>query len=365
MRIPLVNLPRQYEQIRTTVRDAMDAVLDSQAFIQGPALRSFESAFVEAQGGVYGRGCVNGTAALHLALMALGVGPEDEVIIPAHTFVATAEAVRHAGAIPVFVDIDPRSYTIDPAAIAPGPKTRAIIPVHLNGTPADVDAVRAIAEDYDLVVIEDAAQAHLARLHGRSLGTIGDAGTFSFFPGKNLGAYGDAGFILTRTGEVDAIIGKLINHGRIDKYLHELVGYNYRLDTLQAAVLNAKLPYLAGWTENRRRIAARYDAKLKPLGFKVIEHIPGAEPVYHLYVVEVSNRDAVCTHLTGKGIGWGIHYPVPLHLQPCFHDLGYRAGELPATERAAQRILSLPICGSLHDDEADLVLESFLEVAEP
>lgn len=363
--IPFVNLKRQIDSIRGEIDAAIAGVIDSNAFINGPQVAAFENEFISAQGGFFGHGCANGTAALHLALELAGVGPGDEVIVPAHSFVATAEAVIHAGATPVFADIRPSDYTLDPDRLSPGPRTRAIMPVHIYGTAADVDGIRAVTDTYHLTLIEDAAQAHLATLDRRGLGTIGDFGCFSFYPGKNLGAFGDAGFVMTRDEDQARRLRMLLDHGRISKYEHTQVGYNYRLDTLQAAILSAKLPHLAEWTRQRRAIAAHYDGRLKQAGFKTIEPMKGANPCYHLYVVEVSNREEVMKHLSAKGVGHGVHYPVPLHLQPCFKELGYRKGDLPVTERTSERVLSLPMCGSTTLDEAEKAVEAFLEVARP
>lgn len=372
--IPLVNLRRQYAALKDDVAAAIAAVLDSQQFIKGPAVRAFEAAWRDALGAAQGSGCSNGTAALSLALQALGVGPGDEVITTAHTFIATAEAICHVGATPVFVDIDPASYAIDPAAVAAAvtPRTRAIIPVHLYGSAADMDSILEIAVRHGLAVVEDAAQAHLGRWRGKALGTLGDAGTFSFYPGKNLGAYGDAGFVVARDAAVAETIDRLIDHGRQrgSKYLHDVVGQNQRMDDLQAAVLSVKLPHLEGWTATRRSRAARYDARLKPSGFKVIEPPAASEPVYHLYVVEVADRDAVMAALQARGIGCGVHYPVPLHLQPAFADMGTGQGgagpgSLPRAEHAAGHVLSLPICGAITEDEVDRVCDAVLAVARP
>jgi dTDP-4-amino-4,6-dideoxygalactose transaminase len=366
--IPLVNLRRQYVALKDDIAAAIDAVLDSQHFIKGPAVRAFETAWLSALGASHGSGCSNGTSALSLALQGLGIGAGDEVITTAHTFIATAEAICHVGATPVFVDIDPASYTVDPAAVAAAvtPRTRAIMPVHLYGAAADMDALLGVADRHSLAVVEDAAQAHLGRWHGRALGTLGDAGTFSFYPGKNLGAYGDAGFVVARDRRVAETIERLIDHGRQrgSKYLHDVVGQNQRMDDLQAAVLSVKLRHLDAWTATRRAHAARYDARLKPAGFKVIEPLAGSEPVYHLYVVEVADRDAVMEALRARGVGCGVHYPVPLHLQPAFAGSAAR-GALPKAERAADHVLSLPICGSITEDEVDRVCDAVLAVARP
>ncbi len=365
--IPLVNLKRQYASLREEIDRAFAPVLASQHFIRGPAVRAFETAWLKALGAAHGSGCSNGTSALALALEALGVGRGDEVITTTHTFIATAEAIRHVGATPVFVDIEPASYTIDPAAMAAAvtSRTRALIPVHIYGTAAGMDDILALAARHDLAVVEDAAQAHLGRYRGRMLGTLGDAGTFSFYPGKNLGAYGDAGFVVARDAAVADRISRLLDHGRASKYLHDMVGWNHRMDDLQAAVLSVKLARLEAWTETRRQRAADYAARLKPRGFKLVEPLPGSEPVWHLFVVEASNRDETVAALQAAGIGCGVHYPVPLHLQPAFTGCGQARGSLPVTERIAGRILSLPLCPELTPAELDRVCEVFLAVARP
>ncbi len=365
--IPFVDLAAQYAAIKDEVGSAIDRVIESQAFIQGPFVKQFEAEFCAAHGARHGVGCSNGTAAIQLALQALGVGPGDEVITVPNTFFATVEAIAEVGATPVFVDIDPRTHGINGAAIeaAVTSRTRAIVPVHLYGNPCDMDAVMAVAERHRLVVVEDAAQAHLATLHGRSAGTIGDAGTFSFYPGKNLGAYGDAGFVFSRSASVDATIRKLLDHGRMGKYEHDVMGANNRMDGIQAAVLSVKLRHLAGWTRTRRAHAALYAELLAGSGAALVEPTEGAEPARHLLVIEVGNRDKVAEHLRGHGIATGIHYPLPLHLQPALASMNRPAGSFPVTERAARRILSLPICGSITSDTVAFIAARVRDVARP
>ena len=362
-RVPFVNLGRQLEQLRPDLIAAFEMVLDSRAFIKGPHVAAFEAAFAEAVGVPHAVGCANGTAAVSLALQAAGIGPGDEVVVPSLTFFATGEAVCHVGATPVFCDIDPDSYTIDPRALERclTPRTRAMVPVHLYGTPCDMDSLLAIAADHGLAVIEDCAQAHFATYRGRMVGGIGAAGSFSFFPGKNLGALGDAGMVVTSDEDLARSVGKLADHGRLSKYEHDVIGYNERLDGLQAALLSVKLPHLADWTARRRRVARLYDARLRPAGIKTITPPPGADPVHHLYVIEVDDRPAVAARLAGMGVETGVHYPCPLHRQPAFRSLhGDRS--LPHAERAAARVLSLPICGEITDDEAEYVCDRVLEV---
>ncbi|MBC8072337.1 MAG: DegT/DnrJ/EryC1/StrS family aminotransferase [Deltaproteobacteria bacterium] len=364
--VPFVNLKRQIDELRPALLAAVDAVLHDQSFIQGPHVEQFELDFARAHGIAHAIGCANGTVAISLALEALGVGPGHEVIVPAHTFAATAAAVCHVGATPVFADIEPGAYTLDPHDVEAklGPATKAVIPVHIYGTPCRMDQlVDVAAKGNDVFIVEDSAQAHLARYRGESVGTRGHAATFSFYPGKNLGGYGDAGAILTQHASVAARLRKLRDHGRSGKYLHEVLGYNCRMDGIQAAMLAVKLPYLEQWTNNRRAVAARYDENFVSRGFKVIQPPADSSAVYHLYIIEVSNRDEVQEHMRERGIATGIHYPVPLHRQPAFAK--FARGSLPVTERAAERIVSVPICGSIDADEQRRVIESFLEVAQP
>jgi len=365
--IPFVDLEGQYRKLKPELAAAMDAVIEDRAFIQGPYATKFEKEFAATINARHGLGCANGTAAISLALEAFGIDRGDEVITVSHTFFATAEAIYHVGAIPVFVDIDPRSYTLAPDLIeaAITPKTKAIIPVHLYGTPADMGPIMDIARRYNLKVIEDAAQAHLATYRGRYAGTLGDAATFSFYPGKNLGAFGDAGFISLESDSVAEKLKRLRDHGRASKYEHDIIGYNQRMDGLQAAILSVKLKYLSEWTTARRRNAARYDALLRQAGFKTIEPSNECSPVYHLYVVEVDNRSEVMTALEKAGIGCGVHYPVPLHLQPALKAQFSGPDSLPNTERVAARVLSLPMCGELTGEKIERVCDVFLSHARP
>jgi dTDP-4-amino-4,6-dideoxygalactose transaminase len=363
--IPLVNLKRQYAALKGEIDAAMAEVLDRQEFVNGKAVAAFSRQWLTALGASQGAACANGTAAITLALRALGIGPGDEVITAAHTFFATVEAICAVGATPVFADIDRATYTLDVATVTVSARARAILPVHLYGTSANMDAVQALASRHKLKVIEDTAQAHLATWNGRALGTLGDAGTFSFYPGKNLGAYGDAGFVVAHDAEVAQTVAKLADHGRESKYTHDLVGENNRMDELQAAVLSVKLKHLRAWTERRRQIARYYDTRLKAAGFKVIAPYTQAASVYHLYVAEVANREQTLSHLKTAGIGAGVHYPVPIHLQPAFASYGGRAGQLPQTEQAADRVISLPLCPELTNDEAEQVCDTFLAVAKP
>ena len=366
-KVPLVNLEAQICRLRPAIMDAIGRVIDSRAFIKGEFVSKFEKEFAASCHASHAIGNANGTSAIAVALEACGVGRGDEVIVPSHTFIASAEAICHVGAHPVFVDINPQSYSIDSAAVeaAITSKTRAILVVHLYGAPADMKSLMRISERRGLALIEDCAQAHLAEYGGQKCGTFGAAGTFSFYPGKNLGAFGDAGMVVTNDHTIATTVRKLSDHGRLSKYEHDLVGYNYRMDGIQAAVLSAKLPFLAGENERRRAAAAMYDRRLKPMGFKVIEPLVDTTSAYHLYVVEVENRTEVQQRLAIADIETGIHYPLPLHLQPAFADLGGKKGQFPETEFAAAHVLSLPICGDITDDQIDYVSDLFLATARP
>lgn len=358
--VPLVDLTAQYESIRPEIDAAIQSVIARTAFIMGPDVREFEKRFAEYCTSAYAVGVASGTAALELTLRACNIGAGDEVITSAHTFIATAEAISAVGARPVFVEIDPRTYNIDPDAVAAAitPATRAIIPVHIYGQPADMDRIMAIAERHNLAVIEDAAQAHGAIWNGKRVGAIGHAACFSFYPGKNLGAYGDAGAVTTNDVRIAELVSLLRNHGRHSKYLHDIKGYGERIDTLQAAILLAKLRHLAKWTAHRQRIAARYDELLADLdGEIVLPYVhPAAEAVWHLYVIRTPRRDALLEHLNRSGVGAGIHYPTPLHLQPAYADLGYVRGDLPVTEAVADTCLSLPIFPEMTDAQQEYVV---------
>lgn len=338
MSIPLVDLKAQYQTIRPEIEAAIQRVLENTNFIMGGEVTQFEQAFAHYVGVKEVVGVASGTAALQLALAACQVKPGDEVITTAHTFIATAEPISYLGAKPVFVDIDPRTYNLDAnhveAAITP--QTRAIIAVHLYGQPADMEPLLDIAKRHQLYMIEDAAQAHGARYHGQTCGSMGHLACFSFFPGKNLGAYGDAGAVSGNDPELMSRVRRLRNHGRISKYEHEEVGYGERLDTLQAAVLNVKLKCLEAWTEARRSRARLYNELLAGLDLVTPWEAPDVRHVYHLYVLRSSQRDALLTHLKAKGVEAGIHYPVPLHRQPAYLKLGYSDITLPKTEQAAQ-----------------------------
>jgi dTDP-4-amino-4,6-dideoxygalactose transaminase len=364
--IPLVDLKAQYQSIRGEIDTAIAEVLASAQFIMGPEVQAFEACFAAVCDVPYCVGVGSGTAALELTLRVLGVQAGDEIITVAHTFIATAEAITAVGARPVFVDIDPHTYVMDPDALerALTSRTRAVIPVHLYGQPADMTRISAIAQQAGVALIEDAAQAHAATWSGTTVGGFGDAACFSFYPGKNLGAYGDAGAVTTRREDLALGVRSLRNHGRRSKYLHDQVGYGHRLDTLQAAILNAKLPHLPAWTAARRRLAARYTRLLADSGVVLPVVAPEAEPVWHQYVVRVTARDAVLADLNRAGIGAGVHYPVPLHLQPAYRDLGYAPGALPVTEAVAATCLSLPLYPEMTDAQQDRVVDAVRHAVE-
>ena len=364
--IPLVDLRAQHEAIREELHAALERVLGSSRFIGGEEVSAFEAEFASYCGTSYCIGTASGTAALSLALEACGIGPGDEVITSAHTFVATAEAIEHVGARPVLVDVDPATRTIDPAKLrlAISGRTKAVIPVHLYGHPAELGEIQNICERYGLLLIEDAAQAHGALYNGRRVGSVGRVGCFSFYPGKNLGALGDAGAIVTDDAAIAAKVRMLADHGRPagSKYEHACVGYNARLDALQAAVLRVKLRHLDSWNARRREVASLYG---KLLAGQVLTPLAAswAEPVYHLYVVEVppEAREHVRSQLSRVGVATGIHYPLPVHLQPAFAHLGYRAGAFPVAERLCQRVLSLPMYPELRVEQVHYIAQALLK----
>ena len=362
-RIPLVDLGAQFQTIRHEVLPAIEAVISRSAFIHGPYVAAFESEMAQFTQATHCVGAANGTEAIFVALKALGVKPGDEVITVANTFTATAEAIEWTGARPRLVEIDPRDHLIDPAAVAAAVNSRTvgIVPVHLFGQPARMAELQVIAKRHGLFIVEDAAQAHGAFEDGRPVGTVGAATTYSFYPGKNLGAYGDAGAVTTNDAQLAQQIRLISDHGRVGKYEHAVVGYGSRLDGLQAAILSVKLRHLRAWTDARRRIAARYDAMLADTaGLSVVQPRAGAHAVYHLYVVEVdaSRRDGLREWLDARGIDTGIHYPIPLHLQPAYEHLDYAEGAFPIAEAKAKRIVSLPIYPELTEQQQDHIISA-------
>jgi dTDP-4-amino-4,6-dideoxygalactose transaminase len=331
----------------------------------GKEVADFEQAFASSVGAQGAAGVSSGTAALRLALQALGVGPGDEVITTAHTFIATAEAISHTGAKPVFVDIDPRTYNLDPEKVesAITAHTKVIMPVHLYGQPADLGPLREIADRHHLRLVEDAAQAVASEYEGRRCGGIGDLACFSFYPGKNLGAYGDAGAVTGDDETLLAKVRKLRDHGRTTKYEHDEIGFGDRIDALQAAILGAKLPHLHEWTEARRAHARQYDELLADADVIRPYAAPNRRHVYHLYVLRVARRDQMLEHLKAQGVDAGIHYPIPVHRQPAYLKEGYGDVSLPATEQVASEVLSLPLYPELGREQIEYVAQAVREAS--
>jgi dTDP-4-amino-4,6-dideoxygalactose transaminase len=354
MAVPFLDLKAQYHSIKPEIQTVISDVLENTSFALGPAVHAFEDQFSQYVRTKHTVGVNSGASALHLALLAVGVGPGDEVIAPAMTFLATVSAIDYAGAKTVLVDVDPVSYTLDPSKIeaAITPRTKAIMPVHLYGQPADMDPILAIARKHGLAVIEDAAQAHGAEYKGRRCGSIGDIAGFSFYPGKNLGAYGEGGAVTTNRDEYAENVRMRRDWGAKDRYRHIVKGFNYRMDGIQGAVLGVKLKYIEAWTEARRRVARRYDEALQGVvGIGLPTQMNYARHVYHIYAVMVADRAKVQQELGKAGIATGIHYPVPIHLQPCFAEWGYMAGDFPVAERIADQELSLPMFAELTESQ--------------
>lgn len=355
MNVPFVNLQSQYQSLQPEIDEAVLAVMARGDFIMGSAVARFEEAFAAYCGVEECVGVDSGYSALELILRAYDIGPGDEVITAANTFVATALAISNTGATPILVDCHPDTYNIDPAKIeaAITPDTKAIMPVHLYGQPADMDPIMELAERYGLKVVEDAAQGHGAFYKGRRVGSLGHAAAFSFYPGKNLGAYGDGGAVVTNDADMADKVRMLRNLGMRQKYHHEIKGFNMRLDTMQAAVLEVKLPHLDDWNAERRRVAAHYAAALAELPVVTPATLEGAEPVYHLYVIRIQDREALMAKLDEAGIACGLHYPIPIHLLPAYAELPYERGDFPVTEAYADEILSLPIFAELSEADID------------
>jgi len=360
--IPLVDLKAQYEPIKDEIMQAWGEVLDGMRLFLGPNVQAFEREFAAYCGTDFGLGVADGTNAIHLALRACEIGPGDEVITVAHTFMATVESILLAGARPVFVDVEPDTLLMDPAQIeaAITPQTRAILPVHLYGQVCDMDPILEIARRHKLYVIEDACQAHGAEYKGQRAGSIGDIAGFSFYFSKNLGGYGEGGMVTTSNEGLRRRVKMLRDHGSENRYYHDMVGWNGRLDELQAAALRIKLRRLEGWNDLRQAHATRYNELLKDI-VVTPTRAEGRKHVYHLYVIRTGQREALRRHLNELGIGTGIHYPVPCHLQRAVQELGYRAGSLPVTEAAAEEILSLPMYAELTDEQIERVAEAVVE----
>jgi len=362
-RVPLVDLKAQYESIRGEIDPAVLRVLGSGSYVQGAEVRLLEQEFAAYSGARHAIAVNSGTSALHLALLAAGIGPGDEVITVAHTFVATVAAILYAGAVPVLVDIDPETFTIDVQRIeaAITPRTRAIVPVHLYGHPADMDPILDIARRRGLTVIEDAAQAHGARYKGRRIGGLGDLTCFSFYPSKNLGAYGEGGAVTTNRDDYDRSLRMLRDWGSEHKYDHELKGFNYRLDEIQASILSVKLRHLDSWNRARAEHAAAYALALAGTGLVVPTEMPWASHVFYVYPVRTGVRDELQQWLKSRGVDTGIHYPIPVHLQHAHVDLGYRKGNFPHSELAADQVLSLPLYPELQPAQREQVVSAIHE----
>jgi dTDP-4-amino-4,6-dideoxygalactose transaminase len=358
--IPLVDLRAQHRSIAAEVEPALRAVMERADFVLGHEVDAFETeyaAYCEAEHAV---GVDSGLSALELGMRALGIGPGDEVVTPANSFIASSSAISFTGATPVWVDVDPRTHNLDPEAVraAITPRTRAIMPVHLYGQPADMGSILAIARQHGLKVVEDACQAHGARFAGRRVGSLGDLAAFSFYPAKNLGAYGDAGILTTRDAELADRVRTMRNYGQRAKYEHVAMAWNRRLDTIQAAVLRVKLRHLDRWNEARRAHAALYTRLLAGSGVELPWARPDVEHVHHLYVVQADARDELLAALRTRGIGAALHYPVPIHLQEAYRERGPGPGAFPVTERAAARLLSLPMYPELGRDQVEWIADA-------
>ncbi|HTS04214.1 MAG TPA: DegT/DnrJ/EryC1/StrS family aminotransferase [Candidatus Eisenbacteria bacterium] len=364
IKVPYLDLQAQYRAIKPEIDAAIGRVLESCQFVLGPEVSDFEKAFAAYCGASECIALNSGTSALHLALLAAGVGPGDEVITTPFTFVASVAAILYSGARPVLVDIDPRSFTLDPSKIEASvtSRTKVLLPVHLYGQPADMDPIMEIARRHNLIVIEDAAQAHGAQYKGRSVGSIGHMACFSFYPGKNLGAYGEGGAVTTNNSEYARAIRMLRDWGQDRKYHHLLRGYNYRMEGFQGAVLGVKLRHLEQWTEARRNLVQQYNGFLAECELELPTEMSWARHVYHVYTIRSKERDRLQKSLADEGIQTGIHYPTPVHLQPAYADLGYGPGSFPKAESAAKQVLSLPLYPELSMQSVALVADTVKKV---
>ena len=364
MKAPLLDLKSEYAELRDEILDAVDRVSRSSAFILGEEVEAFEREFAAYSGAKFCVGVNSGTSALHLGLLALGVQPGDEVITTPNTFIATVEAILYCGARPIFIDIEPSTANIDPRQIerAITPRTRAILPVHLYGRPADMDAIGEIASRRGVRILEDAAQAHGAKYRGRRVGSLGNSAIFSFYPTKNLGANGESGALVTDDESIASFAGVARAHGATARYQHEMIGYNYRMEGLQAAILRIKLRRLEEWTKKRREIAAEYRRLLEGVPIQIPVDDPRDECVYHQFAIYVSKRDCVMRRLAEREIETAVHYPTPLHLQPACSSLGYPAGSFPHAEAACERVLSLPLHPWLTSEQIAHVAQSVREI---
>jgi dTDP-4-amino-4,6-dideoxygalactose transaminase len=364
MKVSLLDLQAQHAGIKTDILAAVSEVLDSQICIGGPKVAELEKAVAKVSDCAHGVAVSSGTDALLASLMALNIGPGDEVITTPFTFFATAGSISRVGATPVFVDIDPATYNIDPALIGDAitPRTKAIMPVHLFGQMAEMDPIMAIAQEHKLAVIEDAAQSITSTYHGRKAGSIGTVGCFSFFPSKNLGAAGDGGMVVTNDAALSERLMLMRNHGAKPKYYHRIVGGNFRLDAVQAAILLVKLRHLDAWSEARRQNARWYDEAFRGTSVQTPEIKPYCVSIFNQYVIRVQRRAELMEHLKQRGIGCEIYYPMPMHLQKCFENLGYREGACPHAERAAEEVLAIPVYPELPPEHRQYVAETILEV---
>jgi dTDP-4-amino-4,6-dideoxygalactose transaminase len=362
--VPFLDLKAQYAPLRAEILEALTAVADSGGYVLGPRVKDFEEQFAADAGAKHCVGVNTGTSALHLALICAGVGRDDEVVTVPMTFVATSWAVSYVGARPVFVDVDPVTYTMDAGRVeaAITPRTKAILPVHLYGQPADLGPLLEIGRKHGIPVIEDAAQAHGARYQGHGAGTLGQCGCFSFYPGKNLGAYGEAGAVVTNDDRIAARLRALRDHAQGQRYHHTELGFNYRMDAFQGAVLGVKLKHLERWTQARGRLAERYRAALAGLPLQVPRVAPDRRSSWHLFVVLHPQRDRVRAGLEARGIQTGLHYPIPVHLQQAYAHLGHRPGDFPVAERVGRECLSLPMYPEMTARQQDAVVEALTEV---
>ncbi len=369
MQVPFLDLKVQYQSIKEEVNAAIQNVLENTAYVLGKPVSDFENEFAQAHNAKYCFGTGSGTDSNHIALWALGIKAGDEVIIPANTFIATAWGATLCGAKPVFVDCEPDSYNIDPSKIeaAITPNTKAIVAVHLYGQPADMDALREIARKHNIHLVEDCAQAHFAEYKGQRVGSLGEIASFSFYPGKNLGAYGEGGAVTTNNEELAKTSKMIRDHGAQQKYHHEIYGHNYRMEGIQGAVLGVKMKYILDWTESRRKAAAIYREFLGDFDKIILpKEMEYAKHVYHLFVIRVAEggkeqRDQLAKFLNENGIATGLHYPIPLHEQKCFEDLGYKKGDFPVSENLAESGLSLPMFPELKREQIEYIAEKIRE----
>jgi dTDP-4-amino-4,6-dideoxygalactose transaminase len=361
--VPVMDLRAQYAGLRDEIAQAVQSVLDTSSYVLGPAVTAFEEAFAAYLGVRHCVGVNSGTSALHLALLGAGVGPGDEVITVPMTFIATSWAISYVGATPAYVDIDPVTYTMDPARVEGRitARTMAILPVHLYGQPADLGPLLEVGRRHGIPVIEDAAQSHGAEYSGRRAGTLGLCGCFSFYPGKNLGAYGEAGAVVTDDDAIAARLRALRDHAQEKRYHHNEIGFNYRMDGIQGAVLGVKLKYLEAWTETRRALADRYRTLLAELPLQLPTEAAGRRHVWHLYVVLHRERAALQQALQARGVATGLHYPIPLHLQKAYKHVGHKAGDFPVAERVGRECLTLPLYPEMTEEQQDRVVEQLAE----